>query len=73
VLTNPADVRISLLATERYLSIFSTTRFEFPVARPTSPAPDLPSATPDPVAAASWLDLWYNETAVKMPRAAATA
>jgi len=31
------------------------------------------SAPPTTIAAAGCLDLWYNETAVKMPGAAATA
>jgi DNA-binding transcriptional LysR family regulator len=46
VFTNPADVRISLLATGRYLSIFSTTRLKFPTARP--PFKVLPVALPLP-------------------------
>ena len=32
--TVPADVRISLLATGRFLSIFSTSRLKFPATRP---------------------------------------
>jgi DNA-binding transcriptional LysR family regulator len=46
VFTNPADVRISLLATGRYLSIFSTTRLKFPAARPSFKI--LPVALPLP-------------------------
>jgi DNA-binding transcriptional LysR family regulator len=34
VLTLPADVRISLLATGRFLTIFSASRLTFPTARP---------------------------------------
>jgi len=34
MLTIPADVRISLLATGRFLSIFSTSRMKFPTTRP---------------------------------------
>jgi DNA-binding transcriptional LysR family regulator len=34
VFSVPADVRISLLATGRYLSIFSTSRLKFPTTRP---------------------------------------
>lgn len=46
VFTRPADARISLLATGRYLSIFSTTRLKFPSARP--PFKVLPVALPLP-------------------------
>jgi DNA-binding transcriptional LysR family regulator len=34
VFSVPADVRVSLLATGRYLSIFSTSRLKFPTTRP---------------------------------------
>jgi DNA-binding transcriptional LysR family regulator len=44
VFTRPADARLSLLATGRYLSIFSTTRLKFPNARP--PIRVLPVALP---------------------------
>jgi hypothetical protein len=33
----------------------------------------LDHATPATIAAVSWLDLWYNETALKIPGAAETA
>lgn len=46
VFTRPADARISLLATGRYLSIFSTTRLKFPAAR--LPFKVLPVALPLP-------------------------
>jgi DNA-binding transcriptional LysR family regulator len=46
VFTNPADVRTTLLATGRYLSIFSTTRLRVPTVRP--PFKVLPVALPLP-------------------------